>query len=224
VVTAFDPFIHDDAAYVLGALSPEDTAAFELHLDTCDECRARVAEIRGIPAVLAGLPAKAFEPLDETEYDVPDTLMPLLIREVRRTQRRRRILTSSLMGVAAASVLALVIAVWPSSSPAKSHDRPLALAPLVSTQLTATATLDSVKWGTKIHLTCTYGGTDDSTTHYPYSLVVIDKQGVHHELGTWQIVPGESINYDSGTSLTKAQIASVQITSHTGQPILVLNS
>ena len=41
-----DPFEYDDAAYVLGALSPEEHAAFEEHLLTCAECRARVELVK----------------------------------------------------------------------------------------------------------------------------------------------------------------------------------
>ncbi|MDT4946344.1 MAG: putative zinc-finger, partial [Pseudonocardiales bacterium] len=30
-----DPFVHDDAAYVLGALSDAERREFEAHLETC---------------------------------------------------------------------------------------------------------------------------------------------------------------------------------------------
>ena len=48
-----DPFRHDDAAYVLGALSAQEHAAFEAHLETCAECRARVADARAAAGLLA---------------------------------------------------------------------------------------------------------------------------------------------------------------------------
>ena len=50
-----DPFEHFDAAYVLGALDDTDRAAFEQHLPGCDECRQRVAELSGLPGLLAGV-------------------------------------------------------------------------------------------------------------------------------------------------------------------------
>ena len=46
-------FAHDDAAYVLGALSPEDRLAFERHLPTCPEC-ARVGAGAGRAPRAAG--------------------------------------------------------------------------------------------------------------------------------------------------------------------------
>ena len=36
------PFAHDDAAYVLGALSPAERLEFVRHLATCDECSRSV--------------------------------------------------------------------------------------------------------------------------------------------------------------------------------------
>ena len=71
-----DPFLHDDAPYVLGALDPVERAAFEAHLETCAQCRARVAELRGPVAALALVRedvALGAEPLHDP---VPDTLLP----------------------------------------------------------------------------------------------------------------------------------------------------
>ena len=45
-MTTPDPFEFDDAAYVLGALAPDEHAAFEAHLATCAACRDRVRELR----------------------------------------------------------------------------------------------------------------------------------------------------------------------------------
>ena len=42
---------HDDGAYVLGALSPAERAAYERHLATCSFCREAVADILVRPAV-----------------------------------------------------------------------------------------------------------------------------------------------------------------------------
>jgi hypothetical protein len=42
----------DLAGYVLGALDPQEAAAFEAHLATCPECRRELAELEGLPALL----------------------------------------------------------------------------------------------------------------------------------------------------------------------------
>lgn len=61
-----DEFATYDAAYVLGALSPEDRQAFEEHLQECDRCAAAVRELAGLPGLLAqtrgGSPGGAFGP------------------------------------------------------------------------------------------------------------------------------------------------------------------
>lgn len=61
-----DEFATYDAAYVLGALSPEDRQAFEQHLQECDRCAAAVRELAGLPGLLAqtrgGSPGGALGP------------------------------------------------------------------------------------------------------------------------------------------------------------------
>jgi hypothetical protein len=41
--------------YVLGALEPEERAAVDAHLATCEGCQAELADIEGLPALLAVL-------------------------------------------------------------------------------------------------------------------------------------------------------------------------
>ena len=57
---SLEPFEGDryatwDAAYVLGSLSSAERREYEAHLETCDRCRAAVADISGMPALLAML-------------------------------------------------------------------------------------------------------------------------------------------------------------------------
>src|SRR4051794_40547905 len=48
-----DAYAEWDAAYVLGALAPAERLEFEGHLALCTRCRASVAEIAGLPGLLA---------------------------------------------------------------------------------------------------------------------------------------------------------------------------
>ena len=58
---------HDDGAYVLGALSPAERAAYERHLATCSFCREAVADIAVLPGLLGRLdPADFAKLLDPT--------------------------------------------------------------------------------------------------------------------------------------------------------------
>ncbi|MEV1198906.1 anti-sigma factor family protein [Microbispora rosea] len=48
-------------SYVLGALDAEETAEVEAHLDTCAACRAELAELSGLPPLLARVSAEDIE-------------------------------------------------------------------------------------------------------------------------------------------------------------------
>lgn len=53
---ATDPFTTEAGAYVLGALSQQERAAFEVHLAGCSSCRADVAGVAGLPSLLDRVP------------------------------------------------------------------------------------------------------------------------------------------------------------------------
>jgi anti-sigma-K factor RskA len=218
-MTAADPFVHDDAAYVLGALSDDERAAFEAHLATCADCQARVAEVRGVPSLLAGITAA-----DLVEDAPPETLLPGLMRRAHRRRHRQRLLVAGLGAVAAACLIALAVVVWPFGSSGSGSDQPAprALHALVNVPVQATARLVATSWGTEIDLKCRYAeGVEQSR---PYRLVVVDRQGHGEDLGSWQLPPEASIAYTAGTALKPADIARVQITTVDGTPILELTN
>jgi hypothetical protein len=210
-VTTVDPFAHDDAAYVLGALSSDERAAFERHLESCQQCTERVRELSSMPELLAAVPASAYG--DEQE-DPPADLLPHLLSRVRFEQRRRRWVTSGLAGLAAACLVALAIAVWPESSPRPGTGTAVPVAQemseVSSSPVHATAAVSSVAWGTKIELVCEYYST--ATKAWDYELVVVDKKNVAHPAGSWKLVPGKVAHFTGGTSLTRDQISKVEIT------------
>jgi len=46
------PLCRDDAAYLLGALSPSDRREFETHLAGCASCQRSVQQLAGLPGLL----------------------------------------------------------------------------------------------------------------------------------------------------------------------------
>lgn len=210
-----DPFRYDDAAYVLGALDEAERAAFEAHLETCAECRARVVEARADRELLTGLGSADIEDV----VPMPDTLLPGLVRAARRERSRRRWLTTSLGTVAAASVAALVVLLWPTSS-GTSGPPAEAMHKLRPGPVSATAKLIAKGWGTEIDLECRYA--DGVERYVPYSLWVVDDLGHRHPLGSWTLAPGPKTTFTGGTSVHIPDIAKVQITLDNGTPILQL--
>ena len=221
-MTTIDPFEHDDAAYVLNALSEPERTVFEAHLATCAACIGRVDTLAATSALLSDITAADLaEPAPE-----PDTLLPGLLRRAAAAQRRQRWLVNGLGGLAAACLIALAVAMWPTSHASlPSHQpAPQALSALIASPLHATATVTDRKWGTQINLDCRYAGYGDASTRFTYALRIVDRAGVTHDLGTWTIRPGTDTTFTSGTALSRGQIGSIEITRPDGTPILHLTT
>jgi hypothetical protein len=155
---------------------------------------------------------------------MPETLLPGLLHRARRERRSRRIGIGLLASAAAACLIALVVAVWPTSSNAPSVSRPQARAMVAVTQsnVTATAALQSKPWGPEIDLHCKYANTNEQD-HWTYWLRVVDRSGRSHSAGAWQIRGGHAINFVGGTEVHRDRIARVQVTLPDGTPVLQLS-
>lgn len=221
-MTTTDPFEYDDAAYVLGALSEPERAAFEAHLASCDACTTRVNTLAKAPMLFADITATDLAEPDTAPQ--PDTLLPGLLRHAASARRRQRWLTGGLSALAAACLLALAVAVWP-SAPTSDTPRPQAMSALAASPVRATAALADRKRGTEIDLDCYYTGhASASADRRTYGLRVIDRMGATHDLGTWTLAPGTETTFTSGAALSPAEIASIQITLPNGTPILHLTT
>lgn len=212
-----DPFLRSDAAYVLGILDDADRIAFETHLRSCPDCQARVAEMRPTAALLAGLSLDAVADAPP----MPDTLLPGLLHRARRERTRRRVLTSSVLAVAAACVAALVAVLWPGAS---SPQRPAvqAFAAVRPSPVTATARLVPRAWGTEIDVECHYAA--GGTSYVPYDLVVVDKERHRYQAGSWTLAPGRAMHFTGGIAVKRSEIGTVQITLADGTAILRLSA
>ena len=59
------PYAMWDGAYGLGSLSEKERREFEAHLGGCASCREAVAELSGMPALLASLDRDEVAAIDE---------------------------------------------------------------------------------------------------------------------------------------------------------------
>lgn len=98
-----DPFEMDDAAYVLGSLSPAERSQYEQHLQSCAACARAVSELAGLPGMLRRLPVEVVESLDahdaetaddpgdaQTHRSAPPTLLAGALHRVELEERRER--------------------------------------------------------------------------------------------------------------------------------------
>lgn len=214
-----DPFVHDDAAYVLNALEPDERAAYEQHLTTCAACRSRLREVQDLPDLLAGIDADEIEAFDPP----PDTLLPGLLRRAGVQRRRQRRVMGALAAVAAACLIAVVVSFWPSGSSTPAAPPQHSFAAVAQSPVRATASLAATSWGTAIDVHCSYiPGVFEGS--YRYGLVAYDRSGNAHRLGDWTLPPDRNIDYSTGTALTPAQIARLEITLPDGTPLLRLKT
>jgi anti-sigma factor RsiW len=201
------------AAYVLGALSASERAEFERHLAECPDCRDTVADLAGIPGLLARV-----SPDDLTDTPpAPDTLVPRLLRAVRRSGRRRRLVVGALAAAAvvlAVAGTALVVTRTTDGPPEQ------ALTALADIPVTARAALEAHRWGTEITMDCTY--TDKSEWSRPYALVAVDDDGTAYQLATWVVGPGKTASISGSVPVQPDQIERLEIQSTSGTPLLRL--
>jgi anti-sigma factor RsiW len=213
-----------DAAYVLGSLSPAERREFETHLESCERCRASVAELSGLPGLLGRLDAdRAFGLLDQTgeaageatpiEPMPADLVARIQQRDAARRSRRR---TRLVLGLAAAAVVAGAIAVPVSIASAPHPTVSTALSPVVTSPLSAEVQLTSVGWGTKVQMSCHYRDIDSGapeSARWVYALWVVQKDGTASELSSWSAANNSTVTLSAGTSVPVTQIAAVQVRS-----------
>jgi hypothetical protein len=208
----------------LGSLSSAERREYEAHLETCDRCRAAVADISGMPALLAMLDIDDVRALDK-ELPEPPPLPPQVrqqvLDKVRWRRRRSRLLTSTAIGLAAAMLaIGLVIAIRPGvvglQTPTQQETaQQLPMDKLEPTPFSATIALNSFAWGTRIDMACTYGDWSSGGGAPPSNLgmVVVGHDGSHSQIATWLGLSGATALPSGNTPMPVGEIAAVQLVS-----------
>lgn len=210
-----DPFIHDDAAYVMGALNDEDRRAFEAHLVECPRCAKSVAELSGLTDLLDKVPiARVLQPGADRESP-PDLLLPRLMRAA-RAERRRRSLRLVASGAVAASLVALAVVFGVTQNrPAPPEGVTVAMTPVRPAAVTATLNVAPASWGTKVSLDCRWVGPTTgagSGVKKTYRLVAVPRDGGDPQvLAQWAVVPGEDAKVVGSTDLAAGGIAAIEL-------------
>jgi hypothetical protein len=230
---------HEDGAYVLGALSPEDRVAFERHLAGCSECAQSVRELAGLPGLLARVPVEILDP-EKLPMPVPDTLLPALVRRVHRSQRRRTWITAGLVAAAATIAIGAVgvstlrgdddpppstaQTAAPTATPTTAA--PVLMTPVGSEPISGWLSLTQVGWGTRLDLECSYAQESDSyrdPSWSTYTMYVHTIDGGTEQVASWKAVPGKTMHLSAATASDAGDITDVEVRTAAGDTVLRLS-
>jgi hypothetical protein len=226
-----DRYVTWDAAYVLGSLSSAERREYEAHLETCKRCRSAVAEISGIPALLAMLDLEDVRALEDETPDTPPLrpeVLDSVLDKVRWRRRRSRWLMSAAVGVAAALLaVGLVIAIRPEIVGLENYTpqetvQALEMTKVSTTPINASISLTGFGWGTRIDMACTYGdwGQRDAPPQN-LGMVVVGRDGSHTQVATWLGLSGATALPSATTPIQKDEIAAVQLVSPDSGKVLL---
>ena len=223
-----DSFSLWDAAYVLGALSPAERREFEEHLAGCPSCQRSVAELAGLPGLLAqaspedaALVAAQAQPPEGAA--APATLMPRVIGQ-QRTRRRR--LLAAVAGAAAALILIIGgVALGMGLQPLGQSKSPvlLAFSQVEPTAITAIVEVVPAAEGTDFRVECQYGESNEPTSGGAYDIYeiwIIDRSGAAVEAKSWPAKPNRVMRPQAHSPLKVSRIAAVEIRSSAGETLL----
>jgi anti-sigma factor RsiW len=217
-------YARSDAAYVLGALTPEERHQYEQHLRGCDGCTAAVREVAGLPGLLARLSADRVIAMGATgvspegeppEPPVPQMLLHRLLRRVRQDRRRMRLRVA-----AAAAAVAALVAVGGTVGTqhlAASSPRPISrtvpLQAVGNHQLHGSVQLIAWSWGTTVRMIChaDHSGADASAV---YTLYATDRAGTEFAVASWRSLP-EDVTVPGGIATAPDELVKFRVLDET---------
>jgi Putative zinc-finger len=213
---ADDPFWNYDAAYVLGALPPDERRRYERHARHCRRCACATRELSGLPDLLAQA--------DITRPGHAPVGAPRRTASVRGHRWRPRLLTAVMLSAAVCLITAVVVTL---SVAIRQHEpavpAPIAMTHVVPAPIDADVQLVDVAWGTRIEMSCSYSDPDADRLPVSYLLVAVDRSGRSQQLATWSVVPGTVSHISATTNLPRLDIKSLEVRTPTGQPVLQLS-
>lgn len=211
------PYADSDAAYVLGALDPNERQGFRTHVADCPRCRAAVEELAAMPGYLSRLLPGA--DLALTASAAPDLLPRLAerVRAQRRIARWRRTLAGVL--VAAAAAAGAVVLTRPVTTDDEATLVTMSAEPGIPVE--ATLLVTGRGWGTSIDTRCRYDGAEDAQSGpSTYLLIAIDDGGSESLVSSWRQSAGREITVPGSTNLDLDDIDRLEVRTDSGVTIL----
>jgi hypothetical protein len=215
-----DDVHHLLGAYLLGGLDGADSRRFEAHLEGCADCRAELAELEGLPALLDVVPVPDAVALTAAQHvPVPAGPVPSPPRAVldelasrRRTSRRR---WGALVGAVAAACLALGLAAGPVLNRPPQPDASYSVQS--GDGLRFSVDLARKTWGTELAVNGSSMPLDGTL-----SLWIRDHDGGEDRACAWTATPSGKVRVTGATPVQLASIASVELRDGTQHAIAVI--
>jgi hypothetical protein len=224
----------DSGAYVLGALTPTDRAAYERHLATCAACRDEVAELAVLPGLLSRLDAETAVTLAGPLEPAPQSILTRTLASAsasRIRERRRHRWALAGTGLAAAC-LAVLLGVGVTTAVTGGSKPP---AQPVLAQMTPTSNDEGIvalvglsgaaDRGTDIKLLCLYEQSSPYGKAWSvYPLVYQRGNPTPIKLSPWQVggpnTDDTAKTFDRHTTIAPGDIDRVVLTRDDGIPLL----
>jgi hypothetical protein len=194
-------------AYALGALEEPDRRQVEAHLAVCGACRAELADLAQLPAMLALVD--------------PDELVDAEPAPARRFRRprlgglltRRRL---PKLAVAAAVAVAVLAGAGTALLPQSAGDlsRTVRVAD-TRTRVVATVQVRPTAWGTAVQLRM-HGVTPGERCR----LVAVSRSGGQEVIGSWRVTYEGRADVAAPTAVPLADLAALRVLGTDGQPLI----
>lgn len=219
-------------AYVLGVLEDGERDTVRGHLDGCEKCRREVGELREMESALGELPPEA---LIDGPPEGGDLLLQRTLRQVRdertRDDRRRRAVWLAAAAVAAVVVLGGGTLLGRGTAPDQPAPQAAPTATLPAGTRSATAT-DAATGATMTASVTPAAGwvrvraqVSGVAAGQQCRLYVIARDGSRREAGSWLVSERAAVEggtVDGSALVAPADVASVQVETFAGQPLVTV--
>ena len=213
-------------AYVLGALPPAERTAYERHLATCPGCREEVAQLAGLPGLLARLDPGTAGSIGQSKSTAPPELLDTMLLRVgaERVRARRHHRWRRAVAVLAAACLAALVGlgvvlvgtgVVTVSGPSAAKPVLVTMTPVdEDTPVSAMVGYwPDPQGGTYISMACVYTA---ASPHYRgrawLDLWIFPRDGgPGSSVGGWEAGPGDRLTFSVKSPLRPEQIGRMEV-------------
>jgi anti-sigma factor RsiW len=203
----------DLGAYLVGSLDPAERAEVEQHLATCTDCLSEMAELAPLPGVLGRIDAA--EARDRLLTPSPDLLSRALAAIDEHEQKERRRLLRWKTAAAAAAVVAVLAGALPQLITKGAEDTPMAV--MAGVTAAGMGSMHQRAWGTAVHLELT--GLPPASGYRAYATA---RDGRTEVAANWGASPDGRATVVGTTAIPRNELASIQIRTVDGRPLLTL--